>query len=338
MGSFGFGRYALSVSATVALLTGCGAAQPPIGPTDAVPPRPAARAHAAYGTSWMLPEAKNADLLYVGNLNAGVTVYTYPQGRLVGNLTGFNEPRGLCVDKRGDVFVTDFDGARVVEYAHGGTKPISTLQDDGSPYGCAIDPTTGNLAIANWCDGPSGSCYPEGTVLIYRHAKGKPEALSDPDIPAAMTYCAYDRAGDLFVDSYGRQYEIGFAELPAGGKNFTTLKLKLPRRATFAGGLQWVGKYLAVGFGDGNVVGEYSIKDSIATRVSATVLKGVERGFGTNQFWVDGSTLIAPIIPTVKHPKGLVEFFGYPHGGAPYDTLMASVDNPFAAAVSAAKT
>jgi hypothetical protein len=286
----------------------------------------------------MMPEASSEDLLYVGNLNAGVTVYTYPQGKLVGNLKGFNEPRGLCVDKAADVFVTDDDGAKIVEYAHGGTKRIATLADDGSPYGCAVDPTNGNLAVANWCDGPSGSCFSEGTVLIYKHAKGKPEVLNDHDIPPSMTYCAYDKEGNLFVDSYGEEYEIGFAELPARSKTFDTLALKLPKRAEFSGGLQWVGKYLAVGFGDGNVVGEYSIKGDIATRVQVTPLKGVLRDFGTNQFWVEGTTLIAPVIPTQKHSNGIVEFFRYPQGGKPFKTFTSSVNTPYAAAVSPAKT
>jgi hypothetical protein len=285
----------------------------------------------------MLPEATSQALLYVGNLNAGVTVYTYPQGKLVGNLSGFNEPRGLCVDKEGDVYVTDFGGAKVVEYAHGGTKPLATLVDDGDPYGCAIDPTTGNLAVTNGCDGPSGSCYPEGTVLIYKQARGKPEVLNDPNIPAAMTYCAYDRSGNLFVDSYGRFYQIGFAELPAGSKTFQTLTLKLPKRAEAAGGLQWVGKYLAVGFADGNVVGEYSIKGDVGTRVETTPLQGVPRGYGTNQFWVEGTTLVAPMVQSEEHPEGIVEFFTYPAGGKPSKAFAASVDLPWTAAISQAK-
>jgi hypothetical protein len=285
----------------------------------------------------MSPGAASQGLLYVGNLNAGVTVYTYPQGKLAGNLKGFNEPRGLCIDKAGDVFVTDFDGAKIVEYAHGGTKPIASLADDGSPYGCAVDPTSGNLAVTNWCDGPSGSCFSAGTVPIYKKAKGNPEVLNDPNIPPSMTYCAYDKDGNLFVDSYGHFYQIGFAELPAGSTTFKTITLKLPKRAQFSGGLQWVGKYLAVGFGDGNVVGEYSIKGDSATRVKVTLLKGVTSGFGTNQFWVEGPTLVAPVNPTQQHPNGAVEFFKYPQGGKPFKTLTTSLDFPWAAAISPAK-
>ncbi len=321
----GVSRYTFSSCVAAAILSGCGGSQPPIGAAGAMPQSPAITTHAERGTSWMLPEAKSKDLLYVANLTNGdsamVTVYTYPQGKLVGNLKHFNNPRGFCVDKAGNVFVADFGKEKIFEYAHGGAKPTATLKDNGAPYGCAVDPTTGNLAVTNWCDGPVGSCYSEGTVLIYKKAKGKPEVLNDPDIPPSMTYCAYDKTGDLFVDSYGRFYQIGFAELPAGSTTFKTLALQLPKRAEFAGGLQWVGKYLAVGFGDGNVVGEYSIKGDNATRVNATLLKGVERGFGTNQFRVDGTTLVAPVVSTQEYPNGIVEFVRYPQGGKPFEDI-----------------
>jgi hypothetical protein len=174
-------------------------------------------------------------------------------------------------------------------------------------------------------------------VLVYKQARGTPEVLNDPDIPAAMSYCTYDKKGNLFVDSYGKFYHIGFAELPEGSKTFQTISLRLPKRAEFAGGLQWVGKYLAVGFGDGNVVGEYDIKGSSATQVHATPLNDVERGFGTNQFLVEGTTLIAPAIPTTEHTNGIVDFFKYPQGGKPLKAFTTSVKTPYAAVISPAE-
>ena len=44
------------------------------------------------------------------------------------------------------------DGAsQMVEYAHGGTSSIATLGDPSEyPEGCAVDPATGNLAVANF--------------------------------------------------------------------------------------------------------------------------------------------------------------------------------------------
>ena len=39
---------------------------------------------------------------------------------------------------------------KVSEYAHGGKKPIEDLSDPPYlPFGCSVDPPTGNLAVAN---------------------------------------------------------------------------------------------------------------------------------------------------------------------------------------------
>jgi hypothetical protein len=55
------------------------------------------------GPSWMLPEAKNEELLYVANLYSNIVrVYSYPAGELVGSLQGnqFFSPDGVCIDKK----------------------------------------------------------------------------------------------------------------------------------------------------------------------------------------------------------------------------------------------
>jgi hypothetical protein len=57
-------RFALTISAA-ALFAGCGGSQPPIGALGAMPQSRAIATHADRGGSWMLPEAKSEDLLYV---------------------------------------------------------------------------------------------------------------------------------------------------------------------------------------------------------------------------------------------------------------------------------
>ena len=160
MNSVRFNRYALIIFA-VALLAGCGGSQPPIGAPGAMPQTSALATHADRGKSWMLPEAKSEDLLYVTNYSH-VSVYTYPKGKLVGILNGFGSSVGECVDGKGDVFVTNtlhlgrIPADRIVEYAHGGMKPIAELKTEHvGPVGCAFDPTTGDLAVSGfgngWC-------------------------------------------------------------------------------------------------------------------------------------------------------------------------------------------
>jgi hypothetical protein len=150
------------------LLAGCGGSQPPIGAPGAMPQSRAVATHADRGKSWMLPEAKKSDLLYVTNGDYGVLVYAYPRVRLVGTLSGFEGLDGLCADKAGDIFIPSAGLAEIFEYAHGGTSPIATLSDqDGEAHACSVDPTTGNLAVTN-IDSLSGSGG--GNIAIYAHA------------------------------------------------------------------------------------------------------------------------------------------------------------------------
>jgi hypothetical protein len=151
-----------------AFLAGCGGSQPSIGAPSAMAQSRASAAHADRGGSWMLPEAKSKDLLYVGDIY-DVTVYSYPQGKLEGHLNGFYEIGGVCVDKHSDIFVVDAGGGKIVEYAHGGKTPIQTPDSpESNPTGCAIDPGTGNLAVAIY--GPLSG----GEVAIYPAAHGSP--------------------------------------------------------------------------------------------------------------------------------------------------------------------
>ena len=71
--------------------------------------------------SWMSPDAKKAkSLLYVADEGANdVLVYTYPAGKLMGTLTGFETPTGICSNKAGDVFILNGNGTTVEVYAHG---------------------------------------------------------------------------------------------------------------------------------------------------------------------------------------------------------------------------
>ncbi len=106
--------------------------------------------------SWMASDAaKQSSLLYVSNQGArDVTVYTYSDGndlRLVGTLSGFDKPSGMCTDKSGDVLVTDSYARRIYRYRHGGTKRVEIIQERGTsiPNSCAVDPTTGAVATAD---------------------------------------------------------------------------------------------------------------------------------------------------------------------------------------------
>jgi hypothetical protein len=105
--------------------------------------------------SWMSPDAKKLNLLYVSDyITNDVDAYSYPQGKLRGvlrgTLKGFVSPSGLCADKSGDVFVPDSSNSTVLEYAHGSTHLVRTLNDrEEIPYSCTVGPSSGDLAVVN---------------------------------------------------------------------------------------------------------------------------------------------------------------------------------------------
>jgi hypothetical protein len=109
-------------------------------------------------------------------------VFAYPgKGKLLGEATGFEAPSGPCSDKKGDVYVTDFNAGTITEFAYGSTTPMRTLSDTtGSPDGCSVNPKTGDLAVTNW-DDTSGS----GGVSCHRTRRADRRLRS----AAAGEYC-----------------------------------------------------------------------------------------------------------------------------------------------------
>ncbi|HEY6326958.1 MAG TPA: hypothetical protein VIW73_10665 [Candidatus Cybelea sp.] len=79
----------------------------------------------------------------------------------VGRLGDLKYPAGECADRPGNVYVAEFYGQDVVEYAHAGASRIKTLAAPGFPLGCSIDPTTGNLAVddAQYLGGNATAIY-----------------------------------------------------------------------------------------------------------------------------------------------------------------------------------
>jgi hypothetical protein len=201
------------------MLTGCGGSQPPITAPGTMPQSRSIAQQAARGKSWMLPEASGEDLLYVGAYDQSyqhgeVFIYSYSNQQLVGTLTGFANPEGLCVDAAGNVYVTDSSTTqRVYEYPHGGLKAKRTIETPGPPYGCGINPINGDLAIAS-LTGSGGV----GQVYVYKRARGRPKTYSTPNIWRLFA-SSYDVSGNLFIIGYnegssGTIYKM--AELPRG--------------------------------------------------------------------------------------------------------------------------
>jgi DNA-binding beta-propeller fold protein YncE len=299
------------ISALAAFMQGCGS-KAPVSIPNVVPQRQFSARSTAAG-----------DLLYVSDTDTSdVYVFSYPKGTLQATITGLLDPAGECVDAAGNVFVTNTGASNVLEFAHGGTTPIATLDDSGYfPVGCSVDPTTGNLAVTNFST--SGSA--QGDVVIYKRAKGHPTGnYTDPNI-GEMLLCSYDGAGDLFVDGLTQGSAFALAELRKGTKKLRDITLD--RTIQSAGGIQWDGKFLAVEDQATSVIYQFSIGGAHGTKVGSTAMRGAVQVF---QFWIEGSKVIGP-----DAAQGNVGIWRYPAGGKPRK-IIGGVYVPLGAVVSKA--
>jgi hypothetical protein len=307
------GRYALSNCVVAVFLVGCGGSQPPIGEPGAMSESRAIVTHAKHGGSWMLPEAKGEDLLYVTNLNAGtVTVYDYQSHDLVGTLD-IVPTLGECVDRSENIYVTGSPG--VVEYAHGGTAPIRKITDAyGNPYACSVD-KSGHVAVANF-SGPEA--YP-GNITVYGNETIK---MYSNHAISYYSACGYDPDGNLLVGGWpnsGSGHGVAFAILPKGGSKLINVWLGSSSQSwPYVGAIQWDGKYWAV-----SVPGKYnedvyrfSIANGKAKAEGRTTLYVAQEGQGLA--WIvnlsgDIHTQGTQII-TGDGEANEVQYFKYPAG------------------------
>lgn len=322
--------YAFWVCAALVTLAACG------GPPGQTAP-PAATQQSAFtghAGSWMKPDAKihKSDLLYVtdeGNYN--VYVYEYPSGVLVGTLgSAYGSPTGLCVDKKGNIFVTEYNGQEVLEYAHGGTSPIQSLYDPGQPIGCSVDPRTGNLAVANEMS-PSGGY---GNISIFTEAKGNAQVLQDlPDLELPY-WCSYDNKGNLFIDGELIQsgFHFSFAELPAGSSKFTAISVP-DGAGTPPGGVQWDGKYITLGSAssENGLIFQFDTSGSSATLEGTTMLSGFTR-MPTYSILTSAKRRARQGKTVIATSGSDIGFFKYPAGGSATVTLTQNY--PWSAVVS----
>jgi hypothetical protein len=298
-----------AILATATMLAGCAAAgtqvaAPPEGPSQET-------LAASRAGSWMSPAAKQIDLLYVSDGSANVVdVYAYRTGKRVGRLKGFKNPHGQCVDKTGDVFITDSGASQILEYAHGGATPLQTLADPGNfPHGCSIDPKTGDLAVTN-LPPDAGS----GSVSVYRQAQGTAKTYRIANF-TFYYFPGYDASGNLFVDGTDDRANFLFAELAARTKKF--FAVTLDHTFNFPAGVQWDGTHLAVGdqvsLNGPSTVYEFSISGTTGTQVGATSLGS---SCDVIQFFIQDAALVAPNLCSPN-----VMYFDYPAGGAPTKTI-----------------
>jgi hypothetical protein len=283
---------------TLAMLAGCGGSQ-----TNAVVPNSASQ---RLGSDLSQNAAsRTQDLLYVSHHDDGsVDIYSYPDGKYWGQLKDVRAS-GLCSDNNGDVFIPAGDSIR--EYAHGETRPIAVLHGSlgGIVQACAVDATTGNLAV-------SGGTYPRFGVAVYSDAQGSPKIYNLPNRKGAYLSSTYDDKGNLFVES-STPKAVDVVELPKDAERVRSVALT-GTQPVGIGSIQWDGKYIAIlasnAAGSATVL-RYSVLGNRAAFAGAIALKDAG---GSAQSWIQGGKIVVP---------GSVgaNIYGYPAGGVAAATI-----------------
>jgi hypothetical protein len=191
-------RQLAAMTMAIASIVGCSP-----GVNAGAPPQPARSAAESVVPSWTSPKADEVpNLLYVSS-PTNVAIYTYENGqdiKLVGELTGFRTPEGLCTDRDGNVFIADGAARKIYEYAHGGVKPLRIItRSTGYPYSCAVDPNTNDLAIS--IEHPHGKYQEFADVIIYQDEVGSPKTYSSYSGLYQTYFLAYDNKSNLYLDA-----------------------------------------------------------------------------------------------------------------------------------------
>jgi hypothetical protein len=333
--------------ATAAILAGCGGQPFENGQGDnAMGPSAAMRTlsmtmvhyvqpvvHTDRGQSWMLPQKNSAKtaLIYSGDDSTDdVYVYDYSSGKLVGTLTGFSLPYGMCVDAKGDVYIANFGEGNAVEYAHGGTRVLNTYDSGGEPMGCSVD-SKGDVAVTN---------FDPGEVTVF--AGGDPtKGTTYSGTCYYLWTMGYDHKGNLIGVGENGAGDREYCGLLAKGTSITSLSFS--GTIDFPGGTMWDGKYIALTdtkaggkFQTGII--EVSLSSSTLTSHGEAILT-CESGYTemVNPFVVGkkntpindhrGEVVAGPGCGSIG-----IGLWHYPKGGDPFKSY--SGENPYGAAVS----
>jgi hypothetical protein len=288
-------------------------------------------------------------LLYASDQDTNnVDIYNYPSGGLVGTATGGDGPYGQCVDKKGNVYVAEFDSGDVLEYAHGGTTPIQTFATNGYAIGCAVD-KKGDLAVSDFYSFSGG----QGSLEVF--SKGNPN--NGKSYQASGCYYMWppgaDKKGDFIVE--GEYSRINVCALMKGSSSMTTLTMS-GFSIDFPGGVQWDGKNIALT--DQEYEGQYltgiyqtKLSGSTLTSSGSTVLNDtcyngyvdVVQPFivGKKNTPVNnklGTTVVGGNLWCVNAGNPDLPYWAYPAGGSPEGYFTPAPEYPAGQSVSIGKS
>jgi len=289
--------------------------------------------------SWVSPDVKRAPrLLFISDDSTqDVYIFTMPAMQLKGTLTGFNAPQGMCTDKQGNIWIVNTGTAQGLKYSRTGKQLGSVSDPSGTPVGCAVNPTNGDLALSDIL-GSSGA----GGIEIYHKGSGSPTRYSNPS-QFEYFFPAYDTDGNLYVD--GLSYPtvaVVISELPSGKDTMRTINYS-GGTIGFPGGVNWdrVRGQLVVNDQEcqavySSCVYQLTVSGSSAKIVGSTLLNNLD-GTACD---VDQGT-IAPFSKYFAGPcisfaysVNSVDRWAYPSGGTSGHSNDAVVVEPIGSAIS----
>ncbi len=193
-------RQTFGLSAALALLSGCGGSQPPIGAPAAMP-QTHESAHQASSAGGDYKVSSGLLFVALSGIRAPydqVNVYntrSNDPSPLATITSGVSYPQATCMDAKGTLYVTNQGSGTgwVSEYALGRTTPYATITNGLSGPGfCAID-SKGDLWVTN-------IFTPD--VVEYRPGSTSPHAMITKGIIYPIGI-AIDHLGNVYVVNHG---------------------------------------------------------------------------------------------------------------------------------------
>ena len=311
------------------LLVACGNPQP----SETFPT--AANDHYV-GKSWVAADIKQIPrLLFVSDNNYDVYILRLPDLKWKGELTGFSEPQGMCADLSGNVWVANEADAKMTLLSHDGSHLRDLSDPDGDPSTCAIDPTTGDLAVVN--TGIYGGSGSPGEILIFTAASGTPTAKTIPNF-FYYNFGGYDNDGNLFAIGRTSAHTTVLGVIPKGSSTGNDITIT-NGRINDPGFVQWYAPRNVLAVDDQECTHEstsclyqLSISGSTGKIVRSTTFnygryKYPKCGFAQGEIAAYAQRyFIAPCNGIDRWP--------YPGGGAPINQNRDPQINAYAVAIS----
>jgi hypothetical protein len=227
-------KHLIAAMIAAVLVGGCSS---PGGSNNAATP-PISNAQLAvttHNSAQSLDRRGSDPLIYVVDAHAqAVNMYSYPSLTLVGTLTDVAFPTAVCIAENyadANVWVGGYDAnknSELIEYAHGSTTPIRTLDNSGPEVkGCA--PINNGRMLSADSDPIDGQPVLNVSDWFTRKPAEPPTKYTDIPNMQALTGIARTASGAAFVSGYDADGDYILAKfLPYEFRTFTQVPVSVP--------------------------------------------------------------------------------------------------------------